>query len=298
MADEKELENGQEPKAKVSFLAKEELTCPACGAKFHREELLSGGGRLIAGNLTDELHRLYEPSAKYGKVYPLVYQASVCPECLFASMEKDFSLLPPDAVEKAKSERDKREHEISLLGDADITGAANFHGNRRLFEGAVSQYLVLRCYDYFPLENSPTIKQGVAALRAGWLCDHLNEEHPGRHFDWLAVLFKKKAAFCYTQAIKRETAGVEKLSALENCGPDTDKNYAYEGILYVAALLDFKYGDRVDGQRRYNSLDESKRSLGRIFGLGKSSKAKPGPLLEKAKTLYQEISVEMGQTDY
>ncbi|MDR1127800.1 MAG: DUF2225 domain-containing protein, partial [Treponema sp.] len=36
---------------KISFHSKEEYQCPLCGTGFHREELLSGSGRLIAGIL-------------------------------------------------------------------------------------------------------------------------------------------------------------------------------------------------------------------------------------------------------
>ena len=67
-------------KVKISFFAKNKTICPVCGAEFFRENLLSGGGRMNAGNLTPEMHRLYEPTHKYGKVYPLIYSVTVCPE--------------------------------------------------------------------------------------------------------------------------------------------------------------------------------------------------------------------------
>src|SRR5215469_14608477 len=94
--------------AKISFQSKEEYTCPVCDHVFSREELLSGSGRLIAGILTDELHRLCEPSIKYGDVYPLVYQATVCPECWFAAMDKDFGDLPNIQKDMATKDRDAR----------------------------------------------------------------------------------------------------------------------------------------------------------------------------------------------
>ena len=53
----------------ISYYSKDQVECPVCGAKFKREEMYSGGGRVIAGDLTEELRRLYEPSAKYGEVY-------------------------------------------------------------------------------------------------------------------------------------------------------------------------------------------------------------------------------------
>ncbi len=45
---------------KLTFFEKKQSACPVCNAKFFREDLLSGGGRLIAGNLTRELRRQYD----------------------------------------------------------------------------------------------------------------------------------------------------------------------------------------------------------------------------------------------
>ena len=41
---------------------------------------------------------------------------------------------------------------------------------------------------------------------------------------------------------------------------------------------------------RLKKLSESKTAIARIFGLGKSSKSKPGPLLEHARNLYDNLS--------
>jgi uncharacterized protein (DUF2225 family) len=282
----------EERDAKVSFQSKEEYLCPVCETRFHREELLTGGGRLIAGILTDELHRLYEPSAKYGDVYPLVYQATVCPECWFAATDKDFTALPSSAKQRVLDDREKRTADTNLL-----FGGISFGENRTLEAGAASQYLVLRCYDFFPKDFSPTIKQGIAALRTGWLLDEMDKKTPGQHSDWLALLFKKKAMFLYDEAIRREQSGMESLSGLKIFGPDTDKNYAYEGALYLSALLKFKYAFHDNPGLRKPALDEAKRTIARIFGIGKSSKAKPGPLLEHARGLYEKISKELNEAD-
>jgi uncharacterized protein (DUF2225 family) len=278
--------------AKVSFQSKEEYTCPLCETAFHREELLSGSGRLIAGALTDELHRLYEPSAKYGDVYPLAYQATVCPECWFAAADKDFAALPGTAKARARDDRERRIADVNR-----VFPRVDFHENRDLVSGAASQYLVVRCYDFFPKEFSPTIKQGIAALRAGWLLDEIGKKNPGQHYDWLALLLKKKAMFCYDEAMRREQAGKETLSGIKIFGPDTDKNYAYEGALYLSALLKFKYGYLDNPSLRGPALDEAKRTIAKIFGIGKSSKSKPGPLLEHARDLYDNINKELNEAD-
>jgi uncharacterized protein (DUF2225 family) len=277
---------------KVSFLSKNKIICPLCSAIFHREELLSGSGRLIAGNITDELHRLYEPSMKYGDVYPLVYQATVCPECLYASMDKDFVDLPQDRVGKGIADTVKRVSDVRLLFPS-----VDFDAPRSLISGAASQYLVTRCYDYFPKEFSPTIKQGIASLRTGWLLDELHKKFPDEHYDWLSELFKRKAQFFYTEALEREQKQSELFTGIKSFGPDTDKNYAYEGAVYLAGLLSYKYGSKTDGEARGKQLAGIKINIARIFGLGKASKNRPSPLLEHAKNLYANINKELHEAD-
>jgi uncharacterized protein (DUF2225 family) len=277
---------------KISFQSKEEYSCPACGKIFNREELLSGSGRLIAGSLTDELHRNYEPSAKYGDVYPLIYQATVCPECWFTAMDKDFENFPNNLKHMAVKDKEKRMADVKL-----IFPNIDFTEPRDLASGIASLYLLVRCYDYFPKEFSPTIKQGIASLRAGWLLDEIHKKYPGQHFDWLAILFKKKASYFYNEAIRREQRGKETLSAVKIFGPDSDKNYGYEGALYLTALLRFKYSFKDNPELRSPTLQEAKRTIAKIFGVGKSSKAKPGPLLEHARNLYENLSKELNEAD-
>jgi uncharacterized protein (DUF2225 family) len=174
---------------------------------------------------------------------------------------------------------------------------ADFSRPRGLAEGAASHFLAVKCYDYFPKEFSPTIKQGISALRAGWLLDDLHKLYPDQNFDWAAVLFKKKAQFFYTRAMAMELSREEPLSGIKNFGPDTDKNYGYEGALYVTALLELKYGQREDSARRRELLGQSKRNIAKIFGLGRTSKNKPGPLLEHARNLYDNINKDLNETD-
>ncbi|MDR1352353.1 MAG: DUF2225 domain-containing protein [Treponema sp.] len=277
---------------KISFHSKEEYQCPLCNAGFHREELLSGSGRLIAGILTDELHRLYEPSAKYGVVYPLAYQATVCPQCWFASMDKDFATIPEKTREKARKAKDARKEDTLK-----IFSRVDFNEPRNLVSGAASLYLAARCYDYYTKEFSPTIKQGIATLRSAWLLDAMEKKYPGQHFDWLAVLFKKKAQFFYSEALRREQSGKEPISGVKSLGPDTDKNYGYEGALYLTGLLKLRYGSRDEGDARREALADVKRTIAKMFGLGKSSKNKPGPLLEHARNLYDNINKELNESD-
>ena len=281
----------EDKELRLSFISKKENNCPACGASFHKEELLSGGGRLIAGALTEELHRLYEPSQKYGEVFPLVYQALVCPECWFASTGADFPLLPNARADDAFLDKEQRKAETLL-----IFPGVDFLAPRRLMEGAASYYLVLRCYDFYEKATSPTIKQDLAAIRTAWLLDELNHKYPQQHYDWLAILFRKKARYFYTEALQREQSGIETMSGIKNYGPDTDKNYAYGGMLYLCAYLQYKYGPSQTADERKTSLEEARRTIAKMFGMGKSSKDKPGPFLEMARKVYNAINEELNST--
>jgi uncharacterized protein (DUF2225 family) len=281
--------SGEDRELKVSFISKKDYTCPACGEVFHKEELLTGGGRLIAGALTMELHRLFEPSAKYGEVYPLVYHAVVCPKCWFASQEADFPNLPPAKKDDALKDTDRRKADTRL-----IFPDVDFDQPRGLVEGAASQYLALRCYDFYVKQTSPTIKQGLAAIRAAWLLDDLNKKQPGQHFDWLATLFRKKAGYFYFEALEREQSGKEPMTGLKSFGPDLDKNYSYEGMLYMCAYLRYKYGPSHDADERKASLEDARRTIAKLFGMGKKSKDKPGAFLDLARKVYNAINEELG----
>ena len=67
--------SNSEKKAGISYWSKDKCTCPVCKKAFEREVMRSGNGRMIAGGLTEELHRIFEPSAKYGRVYPLIMKS-------------------------------------------------------------------------------------------------------------------------------------------------------------------------------------------------------------------------------
>ena len=279
----------EERELKISFISKKEYVCPVCDAVFHKEELFSGGGRLIAGALTEELHRLFEPSAKYGEVFPLAYFTVVCPECWFASTEEDFPLFPKTRKGLAFSDRANRKNDTLL-----VFPGTDFTNPRGLMEGAASLYLSLRCYDFYGKEISPTIKRGITAMRTAWLIDELHKKFPDENYGWLAVLFRKKAQYFYGEALAREQSGAETMSALKNYGPDLDKNYSYEGMLYLCAYLRFKFGPpATTTEEKISSLEEARRTIAKLFGMGKKSKDRPGAFLDLARKVYNAIQAEL-----
>ncbi|HBE03122.1 MAG TPA: DUF2225 domain-containing protein, partial [Spirochaetia bacterium] len=58
---------------KLTYFQKDEVKCPVCSGKFRREALLSGSGRLLAGDLLPDLRRIYKPSPRFGLANPLIY---------------------------------------------------------------------------------------------------------------------------------------------------------------------------------------------------------------------------------
>ncbi|MEW5815573.1 MAG: DUF2225 domain-containing protein [Spirochaetota bacterium] len=274
----------------LSFFSKNAVGCPVCGANFFKEDLKTGRGRLIAGDLRKDFRRLYEPSQKYGAVYPLIYPVMVCPVCYYATFPQDFTNITPDIKSRLEANTEQRAASIKT-----IFPELDFESPRTLKEGAASYYFAAYCYDFLPPELSPTIKRGIATLRAAWLLEDLHKSFPGDNYDYLAKLFYRKARFFYTLAIEYEQTGKESMAVMPNLGPDIDKNFGYDGVLYLAAYLEYFYGPSDDKEKRFKALESAKRSVARIFGMGKASKDKPTILLESAKELRTQIAEEIGR---
>lgn len=272
----------------ITFYSKDQTECPICNAKFKREELMSGGGRMIAGTLTDELRRLYEPSAKYGEIFPLVFTMTVCPKCHYAAFPQDFCVLDKESLSRIYEKMQLRYESVKKL-----FSNINFATARTLNEGAASYYLALLCYDDVEQKYSPKIKQAVCALRGAWLFSELGKKYPEENYTYISDLLYRKAMFFYRLAVELETSGKEMIANLKSFGPDIDKNYGYDGVLYLSALLEVKYGSLTDPVKRVERLSYHRRSLAKMFGLGKSTKNKPGPLLEHARALYDRIVGEL-----
>ena len=148
------------------------------------------------------------------------------------------------------------------------------------------------CYEHFKKECAPTIKQGVSALRGAWLFNELHREKSNENYDYVSNLFYRKARFFYRQAMEMEQTGQQSMSAMSNLGPDIDKNYGYDGTLYITALLEYKYGPKKYPEKRIENLDMAKKAISKVHGMGRASRSKPSALLEKAKDLFALIGEE------
>ena len=273
---------------KTTYFSRDAITCPACETEFYREDLLSGSGRLIAVDLTDELRRVYQPSKKFGEIFPLVYTVTVCPNCVFAALPQDFLAADAAVTGGVNATEGRRRGGLDL-----VFPKVDFTQPRDLREGVAACYLAVSSYDHFPRLASPTIKQGLLSLRAAWLLDEMHRKASNENWDYLALLFYRKARFFYATAVDKEQTGKEPLGGLANFGPDLDHNYGYDGVLYLAGLLEFKYGPRKDPARRIANLERARRVIGRVHGMGRASKAKPTPLLERVHELFDRMTEEL-----
>ncbi len=276
---------------KISFRQKNPTVCPVCRHEFHREEMFTGGGRLIVDRLTDELRREYKESKKYGKIYPLIYMLTVCPSCFFTAYPKDFDGLKDSEIEKLETARQTRIATVEK-----IFGNIDFNDDRTLELGAASFMLAVDCYNVRDKLVGPTFKKAVSSLRGAWLFHDLSLQEPEKNFKKLSLFFYKKAYEYYLKVLDVLQSGAEPADAAGNMGPDADKNWGYEGILYVSAILTVKFGVREkDLEKRIENFNVSKRYLSKLFGMGKSSKSTPSDLLEKTRILYEKINDMIAQ---
>jgi uncharacterized protein (DUF2225 family) len=279
-----------EKEKKVTFISKEPNVCPVCEVSFNREELFSG--RVNAGDLTDELHRTYLPTHNYGEVHPLIYELTVCPSCWYSALKSDFPGIPSKVAGILKDETAAR-----VEATQRVFNNADFNSPRSLKEGAASYYLAMFCYEHLSKEYSPAIKQGISALRSAWLCGYLDVKEPGENYAYVARLLYGKARFLYRLAVELEQKGKEQLTTVKWLGPDTDKNYGFEGVLYLSAIFELKYGPREDEAKRMELLDASKRTIAKMFGIGRKSRSNPGPLVDKVRDLYDALKKELHQDE-
>lgn len=253
--------------------------------------MLTGGGRLIAGDLTDELRRKFERNEKFGKVYPLAYLVVICPKCLYASYPMDFNEITIEEIEKIRTSTQSRIDSIKKF-----FGGMSFENNRNLTSGAASFLLSVDCYTYRDRKVAPTFKKAISSIRAAWLFDDLFNEINNPTYKKISDFFYWKAYGFYHQALKLVQTGGELMDGVGNLGPDYDKNWGYNGLLYMCAILTVKIGSKEPLlERRINNFEVTKRYLSKLFGSGKTSKSKPGPLVDMIRDLYTKINEMLDQ---
>lgn len=282
-----EEEKGEDTSSKVSYFAKDDTICPICEEKFKIEKMLSGRGRLNAGQLTDELRRLYIPTPKYGVVNPLFYVIVTCPNCFYSTYESDFKNIPPSNIDKLRNDIVKRKKFVY-----DSFGPIDFKRERKALEGLVSLIMAQYSYAFFPQKVAPTTKIAISSLRAAWLASDLENEKKDKFYGQLKDSLYKKAYNYYSKAFALLNNGKENVEAAGFLGPDLDKNYGFNGFLFLYGVLLYKYGlsEIEDKAEKIRVASDAKAIIGRIFGSGKSSRDKNVQFLDMARDLYDKFA--------
>ncbi|MGL4560690.1 MAG: DUF2225 domain-containing protein [Brevinema sp.] len=268
---------------KTTFFSKNEIICPTCKEVFNREELQTGRGRLNAGELTEELRRLYIPTQKYGLINPLIYPIIVCPNCLFAGMQTDF--VPsndPNFETTGLAEIENRKNMMNAVFGTSL----NFRDYRNTITGLASYLLAFASTVLLNKYSSPTARRGMYALRAAWLANDLAEESNLDHFRELSTEMYYQAYINYDKAIDLQIKGKESFDGFKWMGPDIDTNFGYDGLLYITSWLSMKHMDDLPNSEKIIKLGQVKRVLSKIFGVGKSNREKPSVIVSHSKNLY------------
>ncbi len=278
----------------ISFPSTKVTICPICEYEFYIEKLR--GKRVNAGNISEELRREYQPMEKFGKVYPLIYPVVVCPECLYATYAQDFFKAKPQEKIKIEESTEKRKNYIDTIFGHQL----DFEENRTLKHGVASYILAVSTYSFLSSDVVPTFKRGLSSLRAAWLFETLSKEEPEEKdkYSYLRDTFYLKAEHYYNLAIEYEQKGKERLEEVDHMGPDTDNDYKYDGVKYISSVLSYKLSFlEPDYKERIKKYSQIKSMMGRLFGFGKVTKDKPGPILEKARDLYDSIQYKIKELE-
>ena len=277
----------QKQVGKKTYRAKEGLLCPICRTEHFHEELLSGGGRLIAGEVTKGLRRQYVPSKKYGITIPLVYTLVVCPSCLFTAYPKDFQTCDANAIPKLKSNEQSRKKLLEIL-----FGKVDFNKDRDIISGVASYILSVDCYHVRDKMNAPTFKKALSSLRAAWLLDDLFKQVDYRPYDVVRDFYFLEATSLYQKSLEYMQTGEEPVDSMSYMvGPDLDHNWGYDGVLYLNAYFAYSFWSKIskDKSEQLMLLQQSQRYLSKIYGLGKASLAKPALIVNYSKDLFDKI---------
>lgn len=278
-----------EPGSKLSFRKKEPTTCPVCSEGHHEEVLRQGGGRLIASSITEELRRLYKKSEKYGLVCPQAYSLLVCPHCLYTALPKDWNDLTPEELSKLKATTQARRQSVQKI--LYPTNHFDFNKDRNLELGAGSYMLAIDCYNFRSSNMAPTFKKALFSLRAAWLFGDMIPIYPNLPYKNVEKFFHKKAYENYSQVLDLFQSGKEQIESAGRIGPDTDKDWGFEGLQYTVASMVIKIGiEEPNIQKRIEVFKRTKRYLSRMFGSGKANKSKPSDLIDKTRDLYEKMS--------
>ena len=283
-----QTQENQEKARPLSYREKKPYQCPICSAEILKEKIHTARGRLISGDVTQELRRIYRSGKGYGPIYPPAYSILVCPECLYAAFLDDFKSVEANSkLRIEKLNKNRRE------GITKIVGAIDFHKDRDLILGAASYILAVECYQQKESNAAPTPKKAVCSLRGAWLFSELHSEFPQIGFDKVRTFLYTKAAQYYQRTLEIIQNGKEPQSRFINIlGPDTDKNWGLDGVIYINSYLQHKNYKQLakENHEKVKLLEQARLNVSKLYGMGKFSFSRPSMLIEFSRKLHENIT--------
>ncbi len=277
----------EDTRESVSFVRDEPISCPICDEDVFVEDFRFGRGRMDAGELYEDLQREYKYTEEFGEVFPFMFYVYTCPNCYFSALPRDFQSAPPYLANILSTDEaiQKREQLIRSM----FSDIPDFSKRMTLTRSLVGYVLAIWCYQHFKKQGVPTYKQAVCTLRSAWLCKIMLHHKYGDYLEQLKAIFYRKAQYLYSKCIQLDSSGGESFSNESYLGPDIDKDFGYEGVVYLSAWLTFHYSFMPTDHIKETVLHKHRNNLSRIFGFGKAKKEKPSALLRIARNLYEQI---------
>ena len=283
-----QIEKSLQKTRPVSYREKKPYKCPLCSTEILREKIHTARGRLISGEVTRELRRIYQSGKGYGPIYPPAYSILVCPKCLYAAFLDDFRSIEADEKMRLEKLARHRREEIQK-----IVGAVDFREDRNLILGAASYILAIECYQQKNSDSAPTPKKAICSLRGAWLFSDLHHEFPQVGFDKVMNILYAKAVHYYQKTFEVIQSGKEPQKRFINIlGPDTDKNWGLDGAIYISSYLRHQHYEQLakDPQASVKLLEQARINVSKLYAMGKFSFSKPSMLIEYSRKLYEDMT--------
>ena len=231
----------------------------------------------------------------FGEVHPLVYDVTVCPSCFYAALRSDFSAVPQKTLATLEAETAARvspgPERLSRVWTSRAPGVSWRERPATTWRFSATSV--------FPRTFLRPSRAPCAACAPRGCAAISTRRRPNENFDYLALVFYRKARVLYRGAIDREQSGKEPIGAAKWMGPGHGQELRVSKASFTCRgcwSSSTATGEIRDlpGEPSWTSR---KRTIAKMFGLGKRSKAKPGPLLDKARDLYERLKAELNQDD-
>ncbi len=96
------------------------------------------------------------------------------------------------------------------------------------------------------------------------------------------------------------TSGAEPIEEFSHLlGPDTDKNWSFEGLIYLSSYLRYKCLQyrQTDRKEKIQSLTIARANVSRLHDYGRASHSRPALLVEFSRSLFDKLTKAQKQLE-